>query len=56
MMMMMMKLFTFSEKATWNWVEKAPPEEKPLMAMVSGLIFRLSRISPSVPPGLGKHS
>ena len=46
MMMMMVKLFTFLEKATWNWVEKAPPEEKPLMAMVSGLMLRFSSGDP----------
>ena len=33
---------TFWEKATWNCVENAPPEEKPLMAMVSGLMLSLS--------------
>ena len=26
----------------WNWVEKHPPEEKPLTDIVSGLMLRLS--------------
>ena len=46
---------TFSEKATWNCVEKYPPEEKPLMAMVSGLMLRLSRGPPAEEQGV-RHS
>ena len=44
---------TVLEKATWNWVENAAPEEKPLIAMVSGLMWRLAS-GDSVPGTEGK--
>ena len=37
---------TEAENAVWNWVEKHPPDEKPLTEIVSGFILRPSSGEP----------
>ena len=42
-------MVTFEEKAVWNIEAKYPPEENPLIVMVSGLMFKL--LSMELGPG-----